>query len=87
MDGLVREIKDVREMLFPVLHAGIGPLNSKGRGQVVAIGVPVECASVLITPGDIIIGDANGCVIIPKKTEKEVLAAARDQLKAGERAR
>lgn len=82
MDGLVRDIKDVREMQFPVFHAGIGPLDSRERGQVVAIDVPVECAGVLITPGDIIFGDADGCVIIPKKIEAEVLAAARDKLKA-----
>lgn len=50
MDGMVREIKDMREMQFPVLHAGIGPLDSKGRGQAVAIDVPVECGGVLITP-------------------------------------
>jgi regulator of RNase E activity RraA len=82
MDGLVRDIKDIREMQFPVFHAGIGPLDSKGRGEVVAIDVPVECAGVLVQPGDLIFGDADGCVIIPKKIEAEVLAAAYDKLKA-----
>jgi 4-hydroxy-4-methyl-2-oxoglutarate aldolase len=83
MDGLARGIEDVREMQSPAFHAGVGHLNSKGPGQVIAIDGPVECAAVLITPGDFILSDADGCVIIPKKIEAEVLAAARDKLKAG----
>ena len=49
MDELVRDIREVRAMKFPVFHSGIGPLDSKGRGKVVAIDVPIKnalaCAS------------------------------------------
>jgi 4-hydroxy-4-methyl-2-oxoglutarate aldolase len=87
MDGLVRDIKDIREMQFPVFHGGIGPLDSKGRGQVVAIDVPVECAGVLINPGDLIFGDADGCVIIPSAIEKDVVAAAHEKLRGENKTR
>ena len=43
-DGLVRDIKAIRALQFPVFHGGIGPLDSKGRGEVCAIDVPIECA-------------------------------------------
>ena len=81
MDGLVRDIRHIRELEFPVFHGGIGPLDSKGRGKVVAIDVPVECAGVLIHPGDILFGDADGVVVIPQAIEQQVVDAAWDKLK------
>lgn len=73
-DGLVRDILSIREMQFPVFHGGIGPLDSKGRGQIMAIDVPVTCGGVLVGPGDIVIGDADGIVVVPRKVEAEILA-------------
>ncbi|MET3577168.1 regulator of RNase E activity RraA [Mesorhizobium robiniae] len=87
MDGLVRDIKDIRLLGFPVFAAGIGPLDSKGRGKVIAIDVPVECAGVLIHPGDILFGDADGCVAIPQAVEQQVLIAAREKLKGENKTR
>ena len=63
-------------MKFPVFHGGIGPLILKGRGQVAAIDVPVELGGVQVAPGDLVFGDADGIVVIPKTVEDEVLAAA-----------
>lgn len=73
-DGLVRDILAIRKMPFPVFHGGIGPLDSKGRGQIMAIDVPVTCGGVLVAPGDIVIGDADGIVVVPGKVESEILA-------------
>src|SRR4029079_15621887 len=64
-DGLVRDVRLIREMRFPVFSGGIGPLDSKGRGEVKAIDVPVECGGVPVAPGDWIFGDVDGVVIIP----------------------
>jgi regulator of RNase E activity RraA len=75
-DGLVRDVKKIRKMNFPVFHGGIGPLDSKGRGKVMAIDCPVEVAGVRIDPGDLIFGDVDGVVAIPKKIEAEVLKRA-----------
>ncbi|WP_210258546.1 RraA family protein [Devosia sp. 919] len=87
MDGLVRDIRHVRELEFPLFHAGIGPLDSKGRGEVIAIDVPVECAGVRINPGDILFGDADGVVVIPKAIEAEVVALAYEKLKGENKTR
>ena len=81
MDGMVRDIQAIRTMSFPVFHAGIGPLDSKGRGKIMALDVPVECAGVKIAPGDLIFGDADGVVVIPQAIEAAVLAAAVEKLK------
>ena len=81
-DGLVRDVRLIREMRFPVFAGAIGPLDSKGRGEVKAIDVPVECGGVPIAPGDWIFGDVDGVVVIP-----EALCEQDDRALAGEGAR
>jgi regulator of RNase E activity RraA len=84
MDGMVRDIKAIRTMGFPVFHGGIGPLDSKGRGKIIALDVPIACAGVKVAPGDLIFGDADGVVVVPQALEAQALAAAFEKLK-GER--
>jgi regulator of RNase E activity RraA len=76
MDGLTRDVRVIREMKFPVFAGGIGPLDSKGRGKVMAVDVPVEVAGVRVAPGDLVFGDADGVVVVPRAVEDEVVAAA-----------
>ncbi len=93
-DGLVRDVKQIRAMGFAVFHGGIGPLDTKGRARMVDRDVPVECAGVAIGPGDIVFGDIDGVVVIPKAHEHEVVEKAiakvlgenntRDALRRGE---
>lgn len=82
MDGYVRDIRHVRELKLPVYSGGIAPLDSKGRGKVIEVDVPVECGGVLVHPGDIVFGDADGCIIIPKKIERAVIEEGRKKLAA-----
>ena len=81
MDGCTRDVKAIRAMGFPVFHSGIAPLDSKGRGRIMAIDVPIECAGVRVEPGDLIFGDADGVVIIPKRVEADVLKLAFEKVK------
>ena len=84
MDGCTRDVKAIRAMQFPVYHGGIAPLDSKGRGKIMAIDVPIVCAGVTVNPGDLVFGDADGVVVIPKSIEEEVLRLAFEKVK-GER--
>jgi 4-hydroxy-4-methyl-2-oxoglutarate aldolase len=84
MDGGVRDIRAIRAMGFPVFHGGIAPLDTKGRARVMAIDVPIECAGVAVTSGDLIVGDADGIVVVPRAAEDDVLRLAAVKL-AGER--
>ncbi len=84
MDGCVRDITAIRAMGFPVFHGGIAPLDSKGRGRVMAIDVPIECAGVAVSSGDLVFGDADGIVVVPQAVEAEVLRLGREKLR-GER--
>ena len=84
MDGCVRDVKAIRAMGFAVFHGGIAPLDSKGRGQIMAIDVPIECAGVKVNSGDLVFGDADGVVVVPAALEDEVLALAFEKV-TGER--
>jgi regulator of RNase E activity RraA len=75
-DGFVRDVRAIRQVQFPVFHGGIAPLDSKGRGKVADIDVPIECAGVRITSGDLIFGDVDGVVVVPREIEEEALARA-----------
>ena len=79
-DGLVRDVKQIRAMGFPVFQGGIGPLDTKGRARMVDRDVPVECAGVRISPGDIIFGDVDGVVVVPRAHEQEVVRRAIDKV-------
>jgi regulator of RNase E activity RraA len=80
MDGMVRDVKAIRAMAFPVFHGGIGPLDSKGRGRVMALDVPVRCAGVPVKSGDLVFGDADGVVVVPQTVEARVIKLAMDKL-------
>lgn len=84
MDGCVRDIKAIKAMQFPVFHAGIAPLDSKGRGKIMALDIPIECGGVPVRAGDLIFGDADGVVVIPAKAEEDVLNLAFEKIN-GER--
>lgn len=75
-DGLVRDTKGIIEMRFPVFHGGIGPLDSRGRGRMVAMDTLIECGGAPVRSGDIVFGDADGIVVIPQAIEEQVLALA-----------
>lgn len=81
MDGCTHDIKAIRAMKFPVFHGGIAPLDSKGRGRIMALDTPVACGGVMVLSGDLVFGDADGVVVIPRKIEAEVLALAFDKIK------
>ena len=75
-DGLVRDIRRIREMRFPVFHGGIGPLDTKGRAKMMERDGPIACGGVKVSSGDWIFGDADGVVVIPADAADEVMKRA-----------
>jgi len=80
-DGFVRDILEIRGLKLPVFHGGIAPLDSKGRGQIQAVDVPVMCGGVRVAPGDLVFGDADGVVVVPQAVEAQVLEFAFNRIK------
>lgn len=75
-DGFVRDVKGIRAVQFPVFHGGIAPLDSRGRGKVVAIDEPIICAGVRVQSGDLVFGDVDGVVVVPRAVEEQALSTA-----------
>lgn len=80
VDGLVRDVRTIQKLGFPVFAAGIKPVDSRGRGQVVDYNVPVLCGGVLVSPGDLIFADYDGIVAIPANMITDVLVQAKDKV-------
>jgi 4-hydroxy-4-methyl-2-oxoglutarate aldolase len=81
-DGLIRDVRKIRELGFAVFHGGIGPLDSRGRAKMIAIDVPVECGGVRVCTGDIVFGDADGVVVVPQAIADEAIRRACDKVAA-----
>ncbi len=75
-DGLTRDVRQIRELGFPVFHGGIGPLDSKGRAKMMEMDSPVSCGGVMVSSGDLIFGDVDGVVVIPQAVANDVIGAA-----------
>ena len=79
-DSMVRDCKRMIDMAFPVFYKGIRPVDSLGRGKVMAYDVPVRCGGVLVHPGDLIFADFDGIVVIPKEIEDKVIKQAFEKI-------
>ncbi len=78
-DSQIRDCQKIMALGFPVFAAGIRPLDSKGRGRVMAFDVPILCGDVHVKPGDLIFADFDGVVAIPGGIAEQVLEAAREK--------
>ena len=78
-DSQVRDCLRIIEMGFPVYYSGIRPLDSMGRGRVLAYDVPVRCGEVLVQPGELVLADFDGIVVVPRAVEAETLRLAAEK--------
>jgi len=83
VDGVIRDLIGVRSLNFPVFSRGttVAASFKNGAGE---INVPISCGGVPIAPGDIIVGDADGVVVIPQADAEKVLEKALAKLKKDE---
>lgn len=80
VDGVIRDIVGIKELNFPVFSRGTA-VAASGKAGVGEINVPISCGGVTINPGDIVVGDADGVVVIPQSIEQEVLTKSQNKLK------
>lgn len=75
-DGPVRDIAKIRSVGFDVFAPGSRPVDFRGRMCVVSSGESVRCGGVLVAPGDLVLADDDGVVVVPAAVEAEVLGLA-----------
>ncbi len=83
VDGVIRDIVGVKALNFPVFSRGT-TVAASGKAGVGEVNVPISCGGVPVNPGDIIVGDADGVVVIPKATEQRILVLSLEKMKKDE---
>jgi 4-hydroxy-4-methyl-2-oxoglutarate aldolase len=78
LDGAIRDIWDIKRMGLTVYARSATPATAVGHYATVAKNVPVECAGVTVRPGDIIVADEDGVVVVPQERADEVLKKAKE---------
>lgn len=79
LDGAVRDLTEIRrDYDFPVYARDVSPGTTLGRYRTVASQVPVRVGGIMVHPGDIIVGDVDGVVVVPREKAAEVLQMAQE---------
>jgi 4-hydroxy-4-methyl-2-oxoglutarate aldolase len=73
-------VKKIIALGFPVHATGIKPVDSQGRGEVAEYNVPVECGGVLVYPGDLVVADYDGVVVVPSAAVDQTINLASDKV-------
>jgi 4-hydroxy-4-methyl-2-oxoglutarate aldolase len=77
VDGAMRGVTDLRRIGVPVFARGGVPGSAGGHYRLETVNVPVHCAGVDVSPGDVVVGDEDGVTVIPKGVAADATAKAR----------
>ena len=91
VDGAIRDTDETRDLNFYIFSKAIVPRSThspfSGRMDPIEINVPIQCAGILVNPGDLVLADEIGVVVIPQESAAEVLEKARTQAENEEKTR
>lgn len=81
VDGVIRDVVESRENHFPVFARGASPIPAKRVGEG-GMNVQIRCGGVVVNPGDVVVADEEGIVVIPRARAAEVLEKAQARVAA-----
>ena len=84
IDGAFRDLQGCRQAGFPIFARAVTP-GSAGKERLGELNVPVICGGVEVCPGDIIVGDCNGVLVLKPEEAEGVMERARKKIEAEER--
>lgn len=84
VDGVIRDLIDIKKLNFPVFSKGT-TVSSGGKTGPGEINVPISCGGASVNPDDIIVGDVDGVVVIPRDQAETVLKKAQEKEVADEK--
>lgn len=81
LDGYVRDSDEIESLGFPAFCRGVYAQDQGPRGKVIDFRCPIEIDGVRIEPGDLLFGDREGVLVIPKRVEQEALSLALEKVR------
>jgi 4-hydroxy-4-methyl-2-oxoglutarate aldolase len=87
VDGFIRDVDELRAMRSPVWATKIGPSSPQKAGHGL-VNAPIVCAGVRVEPGDLVVADGDGVIVLPKRDAAAIVERAleRTRREAGQRA-
>jgi 4-hydroxy-4-methyl-2-oxoglutarate aldolase len=79
VDGVIRDLGEVREMRFPVFARGVIPIPGTKKA-IAPLNGQVRCGGATVNPGDVVVADEEGIVVVPHAVAEEVFAQAKAKL-------
>jgi 4-hydroxy-4-methyl-2-oxoglutarate aldolase len=79
VDGVIRDLAEVREDRFPVFARGVIPIPG-GKRELGVLNGTVRCGGVQVAPGDVVVADEEGIVVVPAAQRERVLEIARSRV-------
>lgn len=80
LNGYVRDSWEIEKLGFSVFSRGVYAQDQGPRGKVIDYGCPIEIEGIRITPGDLIFGDREGVLVIPREAENEAIERALEKI-------
>jgi len=81
VDGVIRDVGESRANLFPVFGRGASPIPAK-RGGAGDVNAAIRCGGVVVNPGDVVVADEEGIVVVPRAQAEDVLAKVQARVAA-----
>jgi 4-hydroxy-4-methyl-2-oxoglutarate aldolase len=75
IDGVIRDLAEIRELKFPVFARGVSPIPGT-KEKVTPLNIPIKCGGIPVHSGDIIVADEEGIVVVPQARIEPILKAA-----------
>lgn len=83
VDGVLTDRVEIEDLGFPVFGRGLSPLTTRAPGLTGELNVPVRCGGILVNPGDIVLADDDGIVVLPPARVAEIVAVCLPRERAG----
>jgi 3-hexulose-6-phosphate synthase/6-phospho-3-hexuloisomerase len=83
VDGAIRDTDEIKSLGFPIFSRAIVPRSTHSpyskRLEPIEVNVPIQCATILVSPGDVVLADEIGVVVVPRQEAAAVLKRAQEQ--------
>jgi len=78
IDGVCRDVPGIRKLRYPIFTKGCYMVTGKDRVQCDGVGIPVSISGIQVKPGDIVLGDDSGALVVPAEKAEEVYRVAQE---------